>query len=323
MPTAESTPARAGTTTPACPGRPPARRRGAGRPRRRPPAPASRVDAPLDRHRPQGPLHVGVDHVDDTLGGDAGPVAAAERGGQVEAPSRRRRLGRDPPGHQVGVGDRGLGPAPAVAGRARVGARRLRAATTRAPPGSMRAIDPPPAPMVWTSSDGNRIGEPAHLPLGRRGGSAAEDEADVGRGAAHVEGDGVGEAVGGRRGRRRPARRRPARTGAGRPAARRRRTRAVSPPADVMTSTSSARPSRPAQVRAAPGRSMALTTVVTVRSYSRISGDTSCEQVTSSRRPRSAPPPPARGRVEVGVEQADGHPRRGQVGDGSASTGAT
>ena len=54
---------------------------------------------------------------------------------------------------------------------------------------------------------------------------------------------------------------------------------------------------------------MALTTVVTVRSYSRISGDTSWEHVTSCPRARSAVATTLLvGRLEVGVQQAHGHP---------------
>ena len=59
------------------------------------------------------------------------------------------------------------------------------------------------------------------------------------------------------------------------------------PPAEVMTCTSSATSSMPRRYDRQSGRSVAFTTVVTVRSYSRISGDTSWEQVTSRPSARS------------------------------------
>ena len=84
-------------------------------------------------------------------------------------------------------------------------------------------------------------------------GRPSDDEAHVGGRAAHVEGDGVGEAVG-RRGRRAPARTPPAgpdsSSAAGSSAA---SAAGSSPPAEVMTSTSSASVGEAPQVRAAGG----------------------------------------------------------------------
>ena len=60
-------------------------------------------------------------------------------------------------------------------------------------------------------------------------------------------------------------------------------------------------------------------TVVTMRSYSRISGDTSCEQVTPEpARAQHRGDRPLVGRLEIGVQEADGHPRDlgGHVGHG-------
>ena len=80
----------------------------------------------------------------------------------------------------------------------------------------------------------------------------------------------------------------------------------TSPPADVITSTSSASAREPARGTArTPARSAASATVVTMRSYSRNSGDTSCEHTTS--RPRAREHRRDRAfvrRIEIGVQQA-------------------
>ena len=60
-------------------------------------------------------------------------------------------------------------------------------------------------------------------------------------------------------------------------------------------------------------------TVVTMRSYSRISGDTSWEQVTPEpARAQHRGDRPLVGGLEIGVQEADGHPRDlgGHVGHG-------
>ena len=108
-----------GRSPPACPARRPARRRAAARRRRRPPAPAPRVDAPLDRHRPQRLLHRRVHHRQHALGGRPRRRRGAARAASTSSTPepRERGVGGDAPGHQVGVGHRRLGAAPAVAGR--------------------------------------------------------------------------------------------------------------------------------------------------------------------------------------------------------------
>ena len=122
---------------------------------------AGRVDASLDRHGAQGTLHGGVDHCDDAVGVEPGSVAArrsAAAGSRASA--AERGVGGDAAGDQVGVGDGGVGASAAVAGRARD--RRRRSAARRPVRRRRRceAIDPPPAPMVWMSSDGKRTGYP-------------------------------------------------------------------------------------------------------------------------------------------------------------------
>ncbi len=150
----------------------------------------------------------------------------------------------------------------------------------------MRAIDPPPAPIVCTSSDGNRTVNP---PTSRCA-AGAGDPSTMRHTSVEVppmskvtaSGKPLAAATAA------PARTPPAgpesSRAAGSSAA---STAAMSPPAEVMTSTSSASSARPRRYDRQRGRSEALITVVTVRSYSRISGDTSCEQLTSRPRPRS------------------------------------
>ena len=129
------------------------------------------IDAPLDRHRPQRLLHRRVDHRDHALGGRPRPRSSAA------ARPRRRRAARGR-GSSASAGMRpatrsasvtvGSVPPAAVAGRPGHGAGAASGPTTSAPPASIAAIEPPPAPMVCTSSDGSRTGSPADLPLGRR-----------------------------------------------------------------------------------------------------------------------------------------------------------
>ncbi len=94
--------------------------------------------------------------------------SAARRGGDVEA-TEAGQVGRrrDPPEHHIGVGDGGRGATPAVA-RGAGNRPALSGPTTSAPPGSSRATDPPPAPMVRIASDGRRTGSPAtrRVPVG-------------------------------------------------------------------------------------------------------------------------------------------------------------
>ena len=82
---------------------------------------------------------------------------------QLDA-AAERRLGREVAEHEVRVGDGRLGAAPPVARGTRIGARRARADPS-APPPSRQAIEPPPAPTVWTASIGSASGRPAISPL--------------------------------------------------------------------------------------------------------------------------------------------------------------
>ena len=117
-PTADSTPARGGTITAAHAERVGERARvqrsgAAERDQRE----VARVDAALDRHGAHRLLHRRVDHRDDTRRVDAGRCErVAGRGADVEPPEpgKRRPVG-DAPEHQVGVGDRRLGAAAPVA----------------------------------------------------------------------------------------------------------------------------------------------------------------------------------------------------------------
>ena len=283
-PTAENTPARGGTTTARMPSASATAHACSG------PAPPnatsarSRGSTPCStRHHAHRAFHRRVHHRDHPVGRHPGAVERGARRGDVEAPEPGELgVGGDAPEHEVGVGHRR--PRCRRARSTRVRDRRPRS------PGRPRArrrrrgarTDPPPAPMVWIASAGSRIGKPADR--ARRGGlrHAALDQAHVGAGAAHVERDRVGEAA--RRARRRPRRaRRPQDPrAASAPDARPRPTSGTSPPADVITSTSSASGADAARGTARhTGRSAASATVVTMRSYSRNSGDTSCEHTTS------------------------------------------
>jgi len=62
------------------------------------------------------------------------------------------------------------------------------------PPSSTQAIEPPPAPTDTISSTGVRIGNPSISLSERQRRAAVLNQADIGRGAAHVEGDQVLEA---------------------------------------------------------------------------------------------------------------------------------
>ena len=202
----------------------------------------------LDRHRPQRPLHGRVDHRDHALGRHAGP---AER---RRAP-RRRRAGRcrrssasggDAAGDEVGVGDRRLGAAAAVAGGPGHGAGRLRGPTTQ------RAARVEAGDRAAAGADRVDVErrEPDRVAADRRarppapGAPPSTRHTSVLR-AAHVEGDGVGEPVGGGDRGRRPAPRPPVPTAAARPAASAAASTGTSPPAEVITSTSPASAGEP------------------------------------------------------------------------------
>ena len=107
---------------------------------------------------------------------------------------------------QVAVGDGRLGAAAAVARRARASAPALLGPTRSAPARSTQAIEPPPADTSARSITGTRIGWPVpciqRLPLeppptsysGRGLVLAVADQAGLGGGAAHVEGEQVAAA---------------------------------------------------------------------------------------------------------------------------------
>ena len=63
--------------------------------------------------------------------------------------------------------------------------------TLSSPSLSNQAIEPPPAPTVWMSTIGRRIGKSATWRSKPDRGAAAPDQRDVGAGPAHVEGDHV------------------------------------------------------------------------------------------------------------------------------------
>ena len=71
----------------------------------------------------------------------------------------RRPLGADDAEAAIGVGDRRLGAAAAVAGRARARRRRCAGPTLSTPSASSQAIEPPPAPMDDTSTAGMKTGK--------------------------------------------------------------------------------------------------------------------------------------------------------------------
>ena len=114
----------------------------------------------------------------------SGPRRTTSRRGCVRArgsrrsPSVGRRRGRSTPVP---------GSAPADSGP-----------TTSAPPASMRAMLPPPAPIVWMSTDGSRTGKPGDRVLRGHRGRAVEDQAHVGARPAHVEAQRVGMPAGAR-----------------------------------------------------------------------------------------------------------------------------
>ena len=160
--------------------------------------------------------------------------------------------------------------------------------------------------MVWIASAGNRIGNPADRARRGRLRHAALHQAHVGAGAAHVERDRVAEAArdrdhrgrgahpGGRTGEQQPRRMLGRVDERHEPAGRRHHQHVVGERRPPARGT-----------REHTARSAASATVVTIRSYSRNSGDTSCEHdhvdPAGAQRRR---PPRARGhRIEIGVEQ--------------------
>ena len=103
------------------------------------------------------------DHLVDAPGGPRRARPSGSRRPARSAASRRRDVERHAAAeeeagivvaeHQVGVGDRRLRAAPAVAGRAGIGAGGMRADLAAGRPRRCAAIEPPPAPISIMSTD--------------------------------------------------------------------------------------------------------------------------------------------------------------------------
>jgi hypothetical protein len=154
----------------------------------------ARVEALLDGHHPQRPDHLGVGDADDALGRRQQVVTErAERadralGGLASSatPPASGVCGVEQAEHEVRVGDRRLGARRAVAGGPRLGARRARSdaqSAARVAPGDRAA---PGADRVDVDHR-QRERPPADLASAGLAHAAALDDADVARGAAHVE----------------------------------------------------------------------------------------------------------------------------------------
>ena len=106
-------------------------------------------------------------------------------------------VGIEPAEHDVGVGDGRLGAATAIADRPRIGARALRPDFQRADivePGDRAAAGADLDHVDHRQHHRMAAGVAADVVAGRERGLALADEARLGGGAAHVEGDHVGEA---------------------------------------------------------------------------------------------------------------------------------
>ena len=198
-PAADSTPARGGTTTAGMP-RASARAQACSGPappnatRARP----CRVDAALDRHPAQGPDHGGVDHVDDARRRRRRPGRGPA--GRRRRPAGRARAGAPSAGMRPATRSAsvtvGCSPAPAVAGRAGLGPGALRARRPARRRGRCGRSTRRRRRWCGRRAAGMRIGKPATVRCAGRLGPAVPDQAHVGAGAAHVEGDRVGETGG-------------------------------------------------------------------------------------------------------------------------------
>lgn len=84
-------------------------------------------------------------------------ASIAARGGFLHLhPPAEQRDGIEPVQDDVGIRQRDLGAAAAIGDRAGIGTRAVRADS--APASSIQAMDPPPAPMTYTSTIGVRTG---------------------------------------------------------------------------------------------------------------------------------------------------------------------
>jgi hypothetical protein len=151
---------------------------------------AAGIVTALHGHDPKRPCHLRVDDVDHCR-----RVERAEgslRGGAVEPDTTRQRL-RQPAEREVRVGHRRARPAPPVACRPRVGARALRSNLQR--PALVEPRDGAPAGADGVNVHRRQANRTApDVPFDRPLRLAVRDEADVSRGAAHVERDRVVEA---------------------------------------------------------------------------------------------------------------------------------
>ena len=151
---------------------------------------------------PYGPHHVDIDDFEDAGGRasrdrcrevrtDACSMARAPALGGDGHPTAEQGYRVQPAEHEVGVGD---GRPLAAAAIRRPGPAGLRRSSGRLSAGRRdppRRWMPPPAPMVWMSSVRARTGKP---PISRTfffAGMPVLDQADIGGGATHVEGDEV------------------------------------------------------------------------------------------------------------------------------------
>ena len=176
---------------------------------------------------------------------ERGPGGVDVERGRARGARRRPGCARATRSASVTVGSVA---APAVAGRARVRRRRCSGPTTSAPPGSMRAIEPPPAPMVCTSSDGQPHREAADRRARRAGSGTPPSTRHTSvlvppMSKVTASGKPLAAATAGAG----PHARRPGPRGAGRPG----RSAAVGRPAPARRPRSSPAPRRPASARPA------------------------------------------------------------------------
>ena len=184
----------------------------------------------------------------------------------------------------------------------RVRRRRSRGRRRARPRRRARRSTPRPRRSCGCRATGSRTGRPPTSCIGAGSGTPPRIRQHVRARPAHVERDRVRESA------------RDATTAAARtpPAGPDRSSAAGSSAATRRAPDRRPRSSRaPVGERAEPnrygrhrGRSAAFTTVVTIRSYSRNSGETSCEHVTSRPRRTSTRHGPLVSGVEVGVQQA-------------------
>ena len=154
------------------------------------------VHPPLHGHGPHGLGHGLIDHRRHPSGRGPGSLQGGPGRSDVEAAQAREgRAGGDPPCDQVGVGDGGLGPAPAVAGGAGHGPGRPGADGQGSPRVDAGDGAAPGADGVDVER-GHAHGEAGDRALGRGLGHPSQHQAHVGARPAHVEGDAVGEAGG-------------------------------------------------------------------------------------------------------------------------------